>query len=101
MAGRVDGTVDLFLRTNRLGPVPRPESAASYPYTPEKRAIVDSAMATHVNVIDGPDTGRSGLETLLAATGTDELMLTTRVHAYPDGRRSFELVAGAWNGAHP
>ncbi len=84
----------LFLRTNRLAPLPSPEAAAEYPYTPEERAIVDAAMATHV--VGSPATVRSGLQGLLARTDADELMVTTRVFAAPARLRSFELVAAAW-----
>jgi luciferase family oxidoreductase group 1 len=84
----------LFLRTNRLAPVPSPEAAAQYPYTPQERAIVDAAVATHV--VGGPATVRAGLEALLARTEADELMVTSRIFTYEARRRSLELVAGAW-----
>ena len=84
----------LFLRTNRLGPLPSPETAAEYRYTPEERALVDSVMASHV--IGDAGAVREGLESLVDRTAADELMLTTRVHAYEARRRSFELVARAW-----
>lgn len=85
----------LFLRTNRLAPLPSPETAAGYAYTAEERAIVESVMATHV--VGDPAFVRDGLDELVARTGADELMLTTRVHAAPARRRSFELVAGTWS----
>ncbi|MGH9087593.1 MAG: LLM class flavin-dependent oxidoreductase [Acidimicrobiales bacterium] len=84
----------LFLRTNRLTPLPSPETAAGYAYTPQERELVDSVMATHV--VGEPDAVRDGLDALVARTGADELMLTTRVHDPLARRRSFELVADAW-----
>ena len=84
----------LQLRTNRFGPLPSPETAASYGYTPQERSVVDEVTASYV--IGDPAAVRSGLEDLVARTGADELMVTTRVHGYADRLRSFELLAEAW-----
>ncbi len=84
----------LQLRTNRFGPLPSPEAAAAYRYTPEERAVVEEVAATYV--VGDPAAVRAGLDDLAARTGADELMVTTRVHGYADRLRSFELVAGAW-----
>ncbi len=89
----------LMLRANRLAPLPSPETAAAYPYTPEERAVVDQITATHV--VGDPDDVRAGLDSLLAWTEADELMVTTRVHSLEDRLRSFALVAGAWDGLRP
>lgn len=84
----------LQLRTNRFGPLPSPETAAGYPYTPEERAVVEEVTATYV--IGDPGAVRAGLEALAARTGADELMVTTRVYGYEDRLASFALLAGAW-----
>lgn len=88
------GLSALQLRTNRLGPLPSPETAAAYRYTDAERELVASVTATHV--VGDPATVRSGLAQLAGRTGADELMVTTRVHGQADRLRSFELVAGAW-----
>jgi luciferase family oxidoreductase group 1 len=87
----------LHLRTNRLGPLPTPETAAAYRYTDAERELVASIMATHV--VGEPQVVTASLAELAARTGADELMVTTRVHGQADRLRSFELVAGAWEGA--
>ena len=84
----------LHLRTNRLQPLPSPATAAAYPYTSEEWAIVEQVTATHV--VGGPETVRGALEALVARTGADELMVTTRVHGHADRLRSFELLAEGW-----
>ncbi len=86
----------LWLRTNRLGPLPTPEEADAYPYTPEEQAIVDQATATHL--VGDPEEVVVGLAALQARSGADELMVTTRVHAFEDRLRSFELLADHWSG---
>jgi luciferase family oxidoreductase group 1 len=84
----------LRLRTNRLGPLPSPEEAAAYPYSPAERDLVDSLSASHL--VGDPATVRRGLADLAAATGADELMVSTRVFGYADRLRSHQLVAEAW-----
>jgi luciferase family oxidoreductase group 1 len=84
----------LQIRTNRLGPLPTPETAAAYRYTEGERALVDSVTGTHV--VGDPDTVRRELVELATRTAADELMVTTRVHGYADRLRSFELLADVW-----
>ena len=84
----------LRLRTNRQGPLPTPEEAAAYEYSPAEREIVDAATATHV--VGDPAGVRSQLESLVERTAADELMVTTRAYAQTDRIRSFELVAATW-----
>jgi len=82
------------LRTNRLGPLPTPEQAHAYRYTPAEQALVDEVTATHV--VGDPGAVRRDLTALVARTGADELMVTTRVHGSTDRERSFALLAEAW-----
>ena len=82
----------LQLRTGRLGPLPSPEEAADYPFTPAEKAVVDEAMSTHL--IGDPDTVTEGLRQLQDRTGADEIMLSTRSHSYEGRVRSLSLIAG-------
>jgi luciferase family oxidoreductase group 1 len=84
----------LQLRTNRFGPLPSPQTAATYRFTPDERAVVDEVTATYV--VGDPESVRAGLEDLVVRTGANELMITTRVHGYADRLASFELLARAW-----
>jgi len=87
----------LRLRTGRPGPLPSPEEAAAYPYTPLDREIIASRQAS--SIVGSPETVRRGLTALLADTGADELMITTMVFDPADRVRSFELVAELAAGA--
>jgi len=89
----------LLLRTGRLAPLPSPEQASVYEYTPADEALVAEITASHV--IGSPETVARGLGELAERTGADELMLSTRVHGYEDRRRSFELVASMWDPPGP
>ncbi|HYW26972.1 MAG TPA: LLM class flavin-dependent oxidoreductase [Terriglobales bacterium] len=81
----------LRLRSGTPGPLPTPEEAADYPYTPDERERARAFTADHV--VGGPETVRRGLDELLARTRADELMITTNVHDHGGRLRSFELVA--------
>ena len=80
------------LRTGRLGPLATPEEAAAYRFTEAEAALVRETTATHL--IGDPAAVRAGLEDLAERTGADELMLSTRAHAYDARLRSLRLVAG-------
>ncbi|MFY9782728.1 MAG: LLM class flavin-dependent oxidoreductase [Acidimicrobiales bacterium] len=81
-------------RTGNMGLLPSPDEAAAYPFTEEEAAIVDQALASHL--IGDPETVREGLEHLRERTDADEIMLSTRAHAYKARTRSLALVAEAW-----
>ncbi|MGH9069024.1 MAG: LLM class flavin-dependent oxidoreductase [Acidimicrobiales bacterium] len=81
----------LRLRTGRPGPVPPPEEAAAYLPSPQEAEIVRAATGSHV--VGSPATVAGGLDDLLAATGADELMVTTTAFDHKSRLHSFELVA--------
>ncbi|HET7652892.1 MAG TPA: LLM class flavin-dependent oxidoreductase [Acidimicrobiales bacterium] len=83
------------LRQGRPSPLPTPEAAAEYVFTPMEREIARSWMSPLV--AGSPSTVAAGLEELVARTRADELMVTTMVHGHADRLRSYELVADAWS----
>jgi len=84
----------LRLRRGQPGPVPTPEEAESYPYSPVDQEIIDGWLA---NVVYGsPETVRRGLDALQERTAADELMITTNVHGGEARLRSYELIAQAY-----
>ncbi|WP_232303818.1 LLM class flavin-dependent oxidoreductase [Pseudofrankia sp. DC12] len=91
LAGPIRLTM-MRLRTGRPGTYPTPEEAAAYPWTDQEREVARQATASHV--VGSPERVRRGLRQLLDATGADELMVTTNVHAHTDRVHSYELLAG-------
>jgi luciferase family oxidoreductase group 1 len=85
------GLTFLSLRRGRPIPLPTPQEAADYPYTEMDRLFIQERFDS--NIVGSPTTVRKGLESLLADSGADELMITTMVHDQADRRRSYELVA--------
>jgi luciferase family oxidoreductase group 1 len=83
----------LQLRLGRPGPVPTPEDAATYPYSPEERRFVEQRLAGQV--VGSPETVRAGVHELVRRTGVDELMAVTTTHAGADRLRSYRLLAEA------
>ena len=96
-ADRLATTIDLnFLRRSKgeYLPLASPEEAAAYPYSPAERERIRSNRA---RVFTGtPETLRTRLDPLLAATKADEVMVTTMIYDHAARRRSFELLARAF-----
>lgn len=80
--------------SGRMGPLPSPEEADAYAFTSEESAAAHEAMRSHI--IGDVATVRDGLTALATRTGADELMISTRTHAYEARARSFALLASAW-----
>jgi luciferase family oxidoreductase group 1 len=81
------------LRQGRPMPLPTPEDAAEYVFTPAERELVRTWTAPLI--VGDPDEVRRQLQDLATRTGVDELMITTMVHSAADRLRSYELVAEA------
>ncbi|SHK82450.1 LLM class flavin-dependent oxidoreductase [Streptomyces yunnanensis] len=85
----------LRLRTGRPGLVPTPEEAAAHRFTEVEQNFVDSWLG---NVVHGtPDAVRQGLDDLAKRTGADELMITANAHTGEVRRRSYDLIADAYD----
>ena len=82
------------LQRGELGPLPTPEEALAYPYSPGERAVADRQRA--LAVVGAPGEVRSKLETLVATTGADEVMVSTNVHSREARLRSYELLSEAF-----
>ncbi|WP_433463230.1 LLM class flavin-dependent oxidoreductase [Spirillospora sp. CA-128828] len=84
----------LRLRQGRPGLLPTPEEAASHPYTPLERQMIDARLADQV--VGGPDGVRKQLDALIERTGVDEVMVTTQVYDHADRLRSYDILAGLY-----
>jgi len=79
-------------------PLAAPQEAAAYPYT----AIDRQRIARHRErlLVGGVATVMGRLESLVAATRADELMITTMVYDHAARKHSYELLAAAFGLAH-
>ena len=73
---------------------PTPAEARRHRWTDEDRALVQDRVDTQF--VGSPATVADQLEVLAAATGADELLLTTITHDHADRVRSYELIAAEW-----
>ena len=79
-------------------PLPSPAEAASYPYTPQDRVIVDANRLRHF--IGTPVKVAALIRRVLEESDANEVMVTTGIHDKEKRFRSYELLAREW-GALP
>ena len=97
-AQRLASTRDLWilrLRTGRPGPVPTPEEARDHPYTDAERAFV--AEARKRTIAGAPEQVKAELTALAGAYGVEELVVVTICHDFGARKRSYELLAQAFD----
>ncbi|WP_261564931.1 LLM class flavin-dependent oxidoreductase [Frankia gtarii] len=97
-AARLAAGYGLWVRSIRSGtgaiPFPTPEEAAAHTWSDADRELVADRVATQL--VGSPSTVADRLEQLAAATGADELAVTTITHRHADRVRSYELLAAEW-----
>jgi luciferase family oxidoreductase group 1 len=79
------------LRRGRPGRLPPPIDDMEAFWSPEERALIGQSM--HYSFVGSPDTVRAGLESFLAQTRPQELMVNVHVFDQPARRRSLALTA--------
>jgi len=84
----------LRFERGQLAPLPTVEEALSYPYTDAERARLDAILANIV--IGSPESVHRRLADMAAAHAVDELVVVTLVHDPAARRRSYELLAQAF-----
>lgn len=85
-----------FLNMVRGRPAPLlpPVDSMEGLWSPAEEAAVAANLGA--SIIGGPETVRRGLESLLAATQADEIMVHAMIHEPAARLRSYEIVAGVW-----
>jgi len=84
----------LRLRQGRLGQLPSIADATAYDYTPDERQII--ALNRDRVFIGSPSTVRERLTSLAERSGVNEIMITSLIYDHADRRRSYELLAEAF-----
>jgi luciferase family oxidoreductase group 1 len=93
-AQRIASSMELAwvrLRSGKPGPLPSPEEAAAYPYTPAERLLADTYRS--MQIVGDPSSVRARIEEVVEHTAADEIMVTTNVHDHSERLRSYELLA--------
>src|SRR5215211_6522942 len=87
------------MRSGNPGPLPSPEEAIAYPYTPAERHLADAYR--FMQVVGDPRIVRARLEELAERTAADEVMVTTNVYDHAERLRSYERLAEVFEIATP
>lgn len=101
-AERIASSMELAwvrLRSGKPGPLPSPEEALAYPYTPAERRLADTYRS--MQVVGDPSTVRRRIEEIAERTAADEIMVTTNVHDHTERLRSYERLAEVFEVAIP
>jgi alkanesulfonate monooxygenase SsuD/methylene tetrahydromethanopterin reductase-like flavin-dependent oxidoreductase (luciferase family) len=72
-------------------PLPSPEEARSYEYSPQERVVVEMNRARHF--IGTPETVASMIRNIASDTDADEVMITSTVFGRMERFRCYELIA--------
>jgi luciferase family oxidoreductase group 1 len=81
----------LGMRQGRPDVYPSPEDAAEYRFTALEEQILADWASSHV--VGSPDTVKEQLDSLVARTGVDELMIGNVVHPFEERVASYERLA--------
>jgi luciferase family oxidoreductase group 1 len=87
------------MRSGKPGPLPSPEEAMAYPYTPADRHLANAYRS--MEVVGDPRTVRARLEELAERTAADEVMVTTNIYDHAERLRSYERLAEVFDIATP
>src|SRR5215472_1424230 len=96
-AERLAATIDLNCVRRSRGeylPLASPQEAAAYPYSPAERGLI--ARNRGRLFVGTKATVPERLRELIAATKADEVMVTTMIYDHAARRRSYELLAEAF-----
>ena len=75
-------------------PIPSPEEARAYQYSPQERVVVEMNRQRHF--IGTPSKVVSLMQQIVEATEADEIMVTSMIYGRAERRRSYELLAAEW-----
>ena len=97
-AGELARPLELTLlrfRTGKRNRLPTVAEASDYPYTDVERLIIHESRQRFF--AGSPATVREKLISLAEQAGTHEIMITSMIHDHADRRRSYELLAEAFD----
>ena len=82
------------LHRREFTPLPSPEEAIAYQYSPQERVIVEANRQRHF--IGTPFKVASTIRNLVNDTGADEIMVTSMMYGRDARFRAYELLANEW-----
>lgn len=83
------------MRGGNPGPLPSPDEAMAYLYTPAERRLAEAYRS--MQIVGDPLTVRERIEEVAERTAADEVMVTTNVYDQRERLRSYERLAEAFD----
>jgi luciferase family oxidoreductase group 1 len=83
------------LHRREFTPLPSPEEALAYQYSPQERVIVEANRQRHF--IGTPFKVASTIRNLVNDTGADEIMVTSMMYGRDARFRAYEMLANEWS----
>ncbi len=83
------------LRTGQTALLLPPEEALTYHFSPLESAVVESIRDRHI--VGTPEKVKAQIESLVARTQADEVMISTFLYGHRERMQSFELLAHAFD----
>ena len=109
MCAPTDDEADFLTRSSDLGwlrlhrrefaPLPSPEEATQYQYSPQERVVVEMNRLRHF--IGTPPKVVNLIRETVKDLGVNEVMVTSLIYGQSERRRSYELLARDWGLSHP
>ena len=85
------GLSHLRRQLGQMGPLPSPEEALEYQYSPQEQQQVEEHLSKQI--IGSPATVRARIDDLASRTRADEVMISSHIHGHTERLRSYELLA--------
>jgi alkanesulfonate monooxygenase SsuD/methylene tetrahydromethanopterin reductase-like flavin-dependent oxidoreductase (luciferase family) len=83
------------LHRREFTPLPSPEEALAYQYSPQERVIVEANRLRHF--IGTPFKVAATIRNLVNDCGADEIMVTSMMYGRDARFRAYELLANEWS----
>lgn len=84
------------LRSGQPIPLPRPREGYLEGLGGRERALLNQVL--ECSAIGSPETVARGLESFVARTAADEVMINSNIFGHAERLRSYEIVSGLWGG---
>ena len=82
------------LHRREFTPLPSPDEAIAYNYSPQERVIVEMNRQRHF--VGTPEKVAATIRHLIDDTGANEIMVTSMIYGRAERLRSYELLAAVW-----
>ena len=84
----------VLLRTGQKATLLPPDEAGAYKFSTPEKMLANALWPLHI--VGSPATVKKRIDSMVARTQADEVMITTFVHGHAERLRSYELLSQAF-----